>query len=116
VREGEAHRRRSDVQQNVQFRWISDFTTRCYAATITYDPVGSGAGIKRFIDGEADFAGSDVPLTAEEQRAADRRCVGQPDDQASRKAKAVHIPIVVCASSSSTTFPESRSCTSHRRR
>jgi phosphate transport system substrate-binding protein len=36
------------------------------AATITYEPVGSGEGVRRFINGSVDFGGSDVPLSETE--------------------------------------------------
>jgi phosphate transport system substrate-binding protein len=76
-------------QKNLQLRWINDFTTRCYAATVTYDPIGSGGGIERFIAGQVDFAGSDALLTADEQRRADRRCTGS----APGAVAAAHIPL-----------------------
>ncbi|CAI7976738.1 phosphate transport system substrate-binding protein [Frankia sp. Hr75.2] len=91
-------------QRSLQSRWISDFTTRCHAASVAYDAVGSGGGIERFIAGAVDFAGSDALLTGEEQRAADARCAraatgpAAPGSSAGpvgpAEATAVHIPLV----------------------
>jgi len=43
--------------------WFTSFQREEPAITITYDPLGSSAGVERFSEGEFDFAGSDVPLS-----------------------------------------------------
>ena len=54
------------------------------AATIEYNPTGSGAGIKSFYNGLVDFAGSDSALKSEEKdgvvetEKAKERCQGNP--------------------------------------
>jgi phosphate transport system substrate-binding protein len=57
------------VQPIVQ-QWIKDYGQRCPEATITYQGVGSGAGIQQLTSGTIDFAGSDVQMKADELAAA----------------------------------------------
>ena len=42
-------------------RWFTSFQNAFPAIILTYDPLGSSAGVARFEAGEFDFAGSDVP-------------------------------------------------------
>ncbi|WP_165001452.1 phosphate ABC transporter substrate-binding protein PstS [Candidatus Protofrankia datiscae] len=81
-------------QQNLQARWISDFTIRCHDAHVTYESIGSGAGIQRFIDGSVDFAGSDAILTEQEQQAANKRCTPPVGAGSAPTGQALHIPAV----------------------
>ncbi len=75
----------SSAQKNAIEQAITDFQTACPGATLNYNPTGSGAGIKQFIAGQVDFAGSDSALkdaaaagsTTIEQAAADKTC-GSP--------------------------------------
>jgi phosphate transport system substrate-binding protein len=75
----------SSAQKNAIEQAITDFQTTCSGATINYNPTGSGAGIKQFIAGQVDFAGSDSALkdkpkagaTGIEQVDADKAC-GSP--------------------------------------
>ena len=75
----------SSAQKNAIEQAISDFQATCTGATINYNPTGSGAGIKQFIAGQVDFAGSDSALsdkakagsTSIEQVDADKTC-GSP--------------------------------------
>ena len=75
----------SSAQKNAIERAISDFQAACPDATLNYNPTGSGAGIKQFIAGQVDFAGSDSALkdvakagsTSIEQGDADKTC-GSP--------------------------------------
>jgi phosphate transport system substrate-binding protein len=47
-------------------RWVADFEKLDPAIKINYQPIGSGGGIKQFIDGTVDFAGTDAPMTDEQ--------------------------------------------------
>jgi phosphate transport system substrate-binding protein len=47
-------------------RWFEAFHARYPEIEIHYDPVGSEAGIRRLMEGAADFAGSDVMIGADE--------------------------------------------------
>jgi len=75
----------SSAQKNAIEQAITDFQAACAGATINYNPTGSGAGIKQFIAGQVDFAGSDSALsdkakagsTSIEQVDADKTC-GSP--------------------------------------
>ncbi|HEY5182425.1 MAG TPA: phosphate ABC transporter substrate-binding protein PstS, partial [Dermatophilaceae bacterium] len=75
----------SSAQKNAIEQAITDFQAACAGATINYNPTGSGAGIKQFIAGQVDFAGSDSALsetpkagaTSIEQADADKAC-GSP--------------------------------------
>jgi len=44
-------------------KWFDAFAENSPGATITYSPVGSGAGIEELRKGEVDFAASDMPLS-----------------------------------------------------
>ena len=46
--------------------WIAQFQNDNQASTVSYDPSGSGAGREIFLAGGVLFAGSDVPLSADE--------------------------------------------------
>lgn len=46
----------------VYAQWAADFL-RATGSVVTYDPVGSGAGIEAFEQGRADFGATDVPLS-----------------------------------------------------
>jgi phosphate transport system substrate-binding protein len=48
-------------------QWIKDFGARCPGATVTYQGVGSGAGITQLTEGTVDFAGSDATLKPDEE-------------------------------------------------
>jgi phosphate transport system substrate-binding protein len=56
----------SSAQGAAETAWAADFQTANSGATVNYDPQGSGAGRTSFIQGAADFAGSDAALKAEE--------------------------------------------------
>lgn len=67
----------STFQLNIEQQWSADFTQQCADAQVNYSGVGSGAGIQQFGAGTVDYAGSDVPMVADEQAAADKRCGGK---------------------------------------
>ena len=73
----------STFQKNMVAQWIKDYTAACSGATLDYQGIGSGAGIKQFGSGTVDFAGSDSTMKDDEQPAADATC-GSP---------ALHLPI-----------------------
>ena len=75
----------SSAQKNAVDEWIKAYQSRCSAATINYQPVGSGAGIQQFIAGTVDFAGSDSALKDDERTSADARC---------KTGKAIDLPMV----------------------
>ncbi|MGG6265547.1 phosphate ABC transporter substrate-binding protein PstS [Leptolyngbya sp. AN03gr2] len=47
-------------------RWFQEYNQIRPNVQISYDSVGSGAGVRRYLDRTVDFAASDVPLTKEE--------------------------------------------------
>ncbi len=73
----------STFQKNIVAQWIKDYTAACAGATLDYQGIGSGAGIKQFGSGTIDFAGSDSTMKPSEQAAADKQC-GSP---------AIHLPV-----------------------
>ena len=73
----------STFQKNIVAQWIKDYTAACSGATLDYQGIGSGAGIKQFGEGTVDFAGSDSTMKPDEQTAADKTC-GSP---------AIHLPV-----------------------
>ncbi len=52
----------SSAQKSAFEDAVNTYTERCKDAKISYNPTGSGAGIKQFIAGQVDFAGSDSVL------------------------------------------------------
>ncbi|GAB3306443.1 phosphate ABC transporter substrate-binding protein PstS [Epidermidibacterium keratini] len=76
----------SSAQAKAIDKWQADFSGVCPDVTVQYDPSGSGAGIKDFIAGKNDMAGSDSALKEEEQPEADARC---------ESGKAIHLPMVI---------------------
>jgi phosphate transport system substrate-binding protein len=63
----------STFVQTIVQQWIKDFEKACPGATVNYQGVGSGAGIQQITAGTVDFAGSDVPMKATEQTAAEAK-------------------------------------------
>ena len=53
-------------QQSAQESWVRGFQLANVAATVEYDPIGSGGGRDTFVGGGAVFAGSDRAFTVEE--------------------------------------------------
>jgi phosphate transport system substrate-binding protein len=73
----------STFQKNIVSAWIKGYTAMCKGATVDYQGIGSGAGIKQFGAATVDFAGSDSLMKDDEQADADKRC----------KAAALHLPV-----------------------
>jgi len=69
----------------METQWSKDFATQCSGAQINYQGTGSGAGITAIGNGTADFAGSDVTMTAAQQTAANTACA----------STAITIPVTV---------------------
>jgi phosphate transport system substrate-binding protein len=57
----------SSAQKNAIEEAIASFQDECAGTTVNYNPTGSGAGIKQFIAGQVDFAGSDSALKTTEK-------------------------------------------------
>jgi phosphate transport system substrate-binding protein len=83
---GDLQAQGSSAQKNAMDEWIKAYQGQCSDAKINYNGTGSGAGIEAFINGTADFAGSDSALKPEEQPKADAKCASGP---------ALNLPMVV---------------------
>ncbi|WP_430790070.1 phosphate ABC transporter substrate-binding protein PstS [Actinoplanes sp. G11-F43] len=75
----------SSAQTNAINAWIKAYQIACPDVAVEYTGTGSGAGVRDFIAGTGDFAGTDTPLSAADQQRADTRC---------RTGPAVHLPLV----------------------
>lgn len=66
----------SSAQKNAMDRFVAAYQTNCPSAKLDYTSSGSGAGVKEFLGGQTDFAGSDSPLSAkkDEPTQAQARC------------------------------------------
>ncbi|MEU1986249.1 phosphate ABC transporter substrate-binding protein PstS [Nocardia sp. NPDC019395] len=66
----------SSAQKNAVERFTAAFETNCDGQTLNYTSSGSGAGVKEFLGGQTDFAGSDSPLSEKkgEVASAAQRC------------------------------------------
>ena len=60
----------STFVQNIAQQWIKDFQAKCSGATVTYQGVGSGAGIQQFTAGTIVFGATDVLMTPAEEQGA----------------------------------------------
>lgn len=58
--------------------WIETWTKQEGGASLTYEAIGSSAGINRFITGSVDFAGSDAPITDRQIDGVGRGVVSVP--------------------------------------
>jgi ABC-type phosphate transport system substrate-binding protein len=83
---GSAAGQGSSAQTNAVNAWIKAYQIACPDASIEYSSVGSGAGVRAFLAGTGDFAGTDTPLTGADKQRADARCGTGP---------AVHLPLVI---------------------
>lgn len=75
----------SSAQATAVTAWIKNYQVACSGATISYDAVGSGAGVTAFAGGTGNFAGSDSALTAASRASAQTHCGGT----------VLHLPMVV---------------------
>ncbi len=64
----------SIAQEKAQDVWTAGFEPAGSAGKVSYDPVGSEEGRRRFIDGDVAFAASDTPLEGDELAEAAERC------------------------------------------
>ncbi len=48
-------------------RWFTDYNQANPATQVSYQSVGSGAGVEQFLAGTVDFGATDAPLTSEER-------------------------------------------------
>lgn len=67
--------------------WCQRFEAAHSGVRIAYDPVGSGEGIRRAIEGSVDFGATDGPMTKVEMESF----------KAQRHSEALHIPVVIGA-------------------
>ncbi len=65
--EGTLNAEGSSAQKNAFEEAAASYNSMCPGATVNYNPTGSGTGIKQFIAGQVDFAGSDSALKTEEK-------------------------------------------------
>ncbi|MFT3660044.1 MAG: phosphate ABC transporter substrate-binding protein PstS [Gordonia sp. (in: high G+C Gram-positive bacteria)] len=75
----------STAQQKAMTHF-ADILTDDGGAVLDYTGSGSGAGVKKFLQGDVDFAGTDSPLKGEEIAQAKERCGGND---------AWHLPMVI---------------------
>lgn len=64
----------STFQQTLEEQWASKFASMDSNVQVTYTGSGSSTGIQQFGLGKADFAGSDVTMTPQQQSAANKAC------------------------------------------
>ncbi len=59
-------------------RWFSEFNQEQPGVQVSYQSVGSGAGVEQFLAGTVDFGASDAPLTAEQRQAFQQQYGAEP--------------------------------------
>lgn len=59
-------------------RWFSEYNRENPTTQISYQSVGSGAGVQQFLAGTIDFGASDAPLTQEERQQFQSQFNGEP--------------------------------------
>lgn len=77
--------------QPLYMKWFADYATKA-GVKINYQPIGSGGGIRQFLEGTVDFGASDAPMTDEEM--------------GKLKSPAYHIPTVLGAVAITYNLPE----------
>ena len=70
-------------------RWFSEYNKQNPGVEISYQSVGSGAGVEQYLQGTVDFGASDKPLSAEE-RATFEATYGQAPIQVPMTAGSFH--------------------------
>ena len=50
--------------QPLYSKWFNDYAAKT-GVKINYQPIGSGGGIRQFLDGTVDFGATDAPMTDE---------------------------------------------------
>ncbi|WIM87566.1 phosphate ABC transporter substrate-binding protein PstS [Candidatus Mycobacterium wuenschmannii] len=75
----------STAQANAMKRFVDAYSKSCPGHSLNYTANGSGNGVADFLSGKSDFAGSDIPLSADQYAAAKQRCGG---------AEAWNLPVV----------------------
>lgn len=73
-------------QENAMNTWRSNFQSANPTVEITYDGVGSGAGVEQFLSGQVAFAGTDKALKSEEIEASTAVCNGK---------SAINLPVYI---------------------
>ncbi|OLR90849.1 phosphate ABC transporter substrate-binding protein PstS [Actinokineospora bangkokensis] len=70
----------SSAQKGAMETFIAAYGQKCSGQQLSYNPTGSGAGVKQFNAGIVDFGGSDSALNKDkgEVDAAAKRCQGNP--------------------------------------
>ena len=58
--------------------WIKAYEARGGNVSLTYDAIGSGAGLSQFVTGSVDFAGSDAPISDADVAKVERGVVSVP--------------------------------------
>jgi phosphate transport system substrate-binding protein len=66
----------SSAQTNAMKQFIAAYAKACPGQKLTYNGSNSASGVRDFLAGNTDFAGSDLPLTHDEYAAAKTRCGG----------------------------------------
>jgi phosphate transport system substrate-binding protein len=64
----------STFQEALEQQWASKFQGIDSNVQVTYTGTGSSTGIQQFTEGKANFAGSDVTMTPDQQSAANKAC------------------------------------------
>lgn len=59
-------------------RWFSEYNKQNPNVQISYQSVGSGAGVEQFLAGTVDFGATDAPLKAEERQQFQTKYNGEP--------------------------------------
>ena len=84
---GELNGAGSSAQQSAEDAWRAGFQSANPDVTVNYDPIGSGGGRTKFLNGDVSFAGSDAIMSADEYASAVTRCDGD--------GGAIHLPVYV---------------------
>lgn len=75
----------STAQQNAMKRWMEQYQRACPRVRLSYNPLGSGAGVAQFRRGATTFGGTDQALSDEDRQVPEDVCSG---------GKAIDIPLV----------------------
>jgi len=68
----------STFVEPVMTKWISEYQKKDASVSVNYQGIGSGGGIRQLSAGTVDFGASDAPMTADEEKGAQKPVVHIP--------------------------------------
>ncbi len=85
ARQGRVPGSGSTAQENAMKYWIKQYQQACPPVRIAYNPLGSGAGVRQFMQNTTAFGGTDTPVDPREDT---------PDEGVCERGRVINLPMV----------------------